>query len=209
VLGNDVLKIDLSDVDPRRLARGEWEEVVYIGILLIRVAKDVGMLDADAFDIIDLDPDATSSQINSQAASDSFVSSPVSRSPPRLPPRSLQRKGAHASVHTTHFSSPLSLATDGETSLGSRKRPPRPPEKESTPPPSTRKPTYMTLRHPSSPPKPTHIESYESSICSCDFVEDMTVSTVNCYCEIHGPEVGQSVLGPNVDDARLSLRTKR
>jgi len=45
VFENDLLQMDvgLSDVDPRRLARGEWDEVVFVGELLCWVANKVGL----------------------------------------------------------------------------------------------------------------------------------------------------------------------
>lgn len=46
VLGNDILQTDvgLSDVDPRRLARGEWDEVVFVGGLLCWLGHKLGFL---------------------------------------------------------------------------------------------------------------------------------------------------------------------
>lgn len=46
VLENDVLGQDvgLSDVDPRRLARGEWDECIFVGELLCWLGRTMGML---------------------------------------------------------------------------------------------------------------------------------------------------------------------
>ncbi|KZV64762.1 hypothetical protein PENSPDRAFT_690473 [Peniophora sp. CONT] len=46
VLENDVIKQDvgLSDIDPRRLAAGEWDETVFIGELLVWLGKQMGFL---------------------------------------------------------------------------------------------------------------------------------------------------------------------
>lgn len=46
VLEGDVIQMDvgLSDVDPRRLAAGEWDEVVFIGQLLCWLGKTTGLL---------------------------------------------------------------------------------------------------------------------------------------------------------------------
>ncbi|TRM60560.1 hypothetical protein BD626DRAFT_504477 [Schizophyllum amplum] len=50
VLESDVLKTDVgfSNVDPRRLARGEWDEVVYVGELLCSIGELVGLLPQQA-----------------------------------------------------------------------------------------------------------------------------------------------------------------
>ncbi|KAA1469641.1 hypothetical protein DENSPDRAFT_773529 [Dentipellis sp. KUC8613] len=50
VLENDVIGIDvgLSDVDPRRLAVGTWDEVVFIGKLLCWLGKQMGLLQTQA-----------------------------------------------------------------------------------------------------------------------------------------------------------------
>jgi hypothetical protein len=46
VLENDVLQMDvgLSEVDPRKLAVGEWDEVVFVGELLCWLGKQRGLL---------------------------------------------------------------------------------------------------------------------------------------------------------------------
>ncbi|GBE83092.1 hypothetical protein SCP_0501380 [Sparassis crispa] len=46
VLENDILRMDvgLSDVDPRKLAAGDWDEVVYVGELLCWLGKLTGLL---------------------------------------------------------------------------------------------------------------------------------------------------------------------
>ncbi|CAG8781301.1 9715_t:CDS:2, partial [Acaulospora colombiana] len=59
VLGSDVLQRDLSSIDPRRLARGEFKEVAYVGGLLVQVAKQSGMLSQDQEEIIDVDPNSS------------------------------------------------------------------------------------------------------------------------------------------------------
>ena len=50
VLETDILQRDLglSNVDPRRLAEGEWDEVVFVGELLCWVARRIGLLDVNA-----------------------------------------------------------------------------------------------------------------------------------------------------------------
>ncbi|CAG7851143.1 SubName: Full=Uncharacterized protein {ECO:0000313/EMBL:CCA73741.1} [Serendipita indica DSM 11827] len=53
VLGNDVLQVDLSSMDPRRVSEGEWEELVYVGELLITASKNLGLLGEDQ--IVDAD----------------------------------------------------------------------------------------------------------------------------------------------------------
>jgi hypothetical protein len=45
VLESDIVKVDvgLSNVDPGRLANGEWEEVVFVGEVLCRVGRRLGV----------------------------------------------------------------------------------------------------------------------------------------------------------------------
>jgi len=62
VLGNDVLGVDLSQVDPRKLARGEWDECVYVGGLLVHVAKKEGLMGDDEA-IVDVDPEVSVSDV--------------------------------------------------------------------------------------------------------------------------------------------------
>jgi len=62
VLGNDVLGVDLSQVDPRKLARGEWDECVYVGGLLVHVAKKEGLMGDDEA-IVDIDPEVSVSDV--------------------------------------------------------------------------------------------------------------------------------------------------
>lgn len=72
VLGNDLLEMDLSDIDPRRLARGELEEVEYVSRLLILVAKQAGMLGADETEIVE--PNRTPQTRPKLSPDDSLVS---------------------------------------------------------------------------------------------------------------------------------------
>jgi len=59
VLENDVLGLDvgLSDVDPRHLAAGVWEEVVFIGELLCWLGKKTGLLDTEDGVVDDRSPE--------------------------------------------------------------------------------------------------------------------------------------------------------
>ena len=62
VLANDILGVDLSQVDPRKLARGEWEECVYVGGLLVHVAKKEGLMGGEEA-IVDIDPGVSVSDV--------------------------------------------------------------------------------------------------------------------------------------------------
>ena len=62
VLANDVLGVDLSQVDPRKLARGEWDECVYVGGLLVHVAMKEGLMGDDEA-IVDIDPEVSVSEV--------------------------------------------------------------------------------------------------------------------------------------------------
>ncbi|KZV95263.1 hypothetical protein EXIGLDRAFT_735563 [Exidia glandulosa HHB12029] len=76
VLEADVLQeeIGLSEVDPRRLANGEWEEVVCVGRVLVWVARRMGYL-------------ASSSSSNPPSPSLVHPPSPKPRRPPMHGPR--------------------------------------------------------------------------------------------------------------------------
>ena len=64
VLANYILGVDLSRVDPRKLAGGEWEECVYVyvGGLLVHVAKKEGLMGGDEA-IVDIDPEVSVSDV--------------------------------------------------------------------------------------------------------------------------------------------------
>lgn len=49
VLETDILdsEVDLSEIDPRRLADGEWDEVFYIGELLCWIGRKMGLVDTE------------------------------------------------------------------------------------------------------------------------------------------------------------------
>ena len=78
VLETDVLnsEVDLSEIDPRRLADGEWEEVYYIGELLCWIGRKMGLIDTEGR----LDASASSS---SRRFSNASPLQPTSR--PRSP----------------------------------------------------------------------------------------------------------------------------
>ncbi|KAG8749242.1 hypothetical protein FRC14_001581, partial [Serendipita sp. 396] len=76
VLGMDVLEMDLSNIDPQRLAEGDWDEVVYVGGLLVTVAQQQGLLTAE--EIIDLDPNSSISQVASESSLFARVAAPTS-----------------------------------------------------------------------------------------------------------------------------------
>jgi hypothetical protein len=179
-----------------------------MGILLVRVAKGVGMLEADGFNIIDLDPDATSSQFASEASFKLSLFPSVSRTPSPPPARVPNIKPSRSTAQVTDLTSSPPLPSTGNTSNGRKRRNPRPPENESTPPSSTRKPSYMTYRPLASPPKPTQIQPTDISICSCAFGEDLTASTVHCHCEIHGSDDGRSDPDTSVDESHLNWRNQ-
>jgi hypothetical protein len=43
ILGDDILKVDLGGVDPKRLASGEMEECVFVGKVLVEIARELGV----------------------------------------------------------------------------------------------------------------------------------------------------------------------
>src|SRR5258708_153483 len=62
VLANDVLGVDLSQIDPRKLARGEWDECVYVGGLLVHIARKEGLMGDDEA-IVDIDPEVSINEV--------------------------------------------------------------------------------------------------------------------------------------------------
>ncbi|KJA29566.1 hypothetical protein HYPSUDRAFT_31487 [Hypholoma sublateritium FD-334 SS-4] len=66
VLETDVLdsEVDLSEIDPRRLADGEWDEVFYIGELLCWIGRKMGLVDTKGR----VGPSASSSRVLSNAS---------------------------------------------------------------------------------------------------------------------------------------------
>ncbi|KAF4604224.1 hypothetical protein EYR40_001406 [Pleurotus pulmonarius] len=65
---NEVLPVDvcLSDVDPRRLAKGEWEEVKFVGELFVWLGKKLGYIPGGASD----DQAASSEDANARCGRD-------------------------------------------------------------------------------------------------------------------------------------------
>ena len=90
VLTNDILGVDLSQVDPhpRKLSRGEWNECVYIGGLLVHVAKREGFMVDEA--IVEVDPEVSVSDVLEEEA--------VSEGLPRALPLSTTRAGITTAV---------------------------------------------------------------------------------------------------------------
>ncbi|KIM26562.1 hypothetical protein M408DRAFT_330519 [Serendipita vermifera MAFF 305830] len=196
VLGNDILKLDLSDIEPRRLARGEWEEVVYVGTLLVRVAKQVGVLEVDAIDIIDSNPDITTEQAFSKAQNKQFTS-PNTRLKPSfsLPTTAISKQARPPPTAPP----PIHSTPPKRGQIATERSAPRPPARESTPPPTVRKTLYMGHRPAASPSTFALEPSIDGSVCSCAFEEDVTGSTAHCHCEVHGSETETSAFDTSAD----------
>lgn len=81
VLETDVVNEDigLSDIDPRRLAAGEWEEVVFVAKLLCWLGKQAGLLPSKQNSSASL-PRRPSSAADESTESRGFVTSPSTRS---------------------------------------------------------------------------------------------------------------------------------
>jgi hypothetical protein len=81
VLETDVVNEDigLSDIDPRRLAAGEWEEVVFIAKLLCWLGKQTGLLPSRHNSSATL-PRGPSSAADGTAESRGSITSPSTRS---------------------------------------------------------------------------------------------------------------------------------
>ena len=81
VLETDVVNEDigLSDIDPRRLAAGEWEEVIFIAKLLCWLGKQTGLLPSKHNSSVGL-PRGLSSTADESAESRGSITSPSTRS---------------------------------------------------------------------------------------------------------------------------------
>jgi hypothetical protein len=113
VLANDVLGVDLSQLDPHKLARGEWDECVYVGGLLVHVAKLMG--DDEA--IVDVDPEVSVSEVLEEEG--------ISESLPRVlpwstPPPSTTRGRSEAGSPVTGMSTTKAEST---TAVGEGRNP--------------------------------------------------------------------------------------
>ncbi|KAG8846419.1 hypothetical protein FRB91_000831 [Serendipita sp. 411] len=183
VLGMDVLEMDLSNIDPQRLAEGDWDEVVYVGGLLVTVAQQQGLLTAE--EIIDLDPNSSISQVASESSLFGITTAKdpdrTIEAPPRIPVEFskveiVNRRGGL-------ISEPINSSTR-RPAPSSSTRSSRLPERESTPPPTSpqiaRKSPYMTHRTPQS--SFVSQSSMECSVCSCAGDLDHTSSTIHCVC---------------------------
>ncbi|KAG8772763.1 hypothetical protein FRC15_002521, partial [Serendipita sp. 397] len=183
VLGMDVLEMDLSNIDPQRLAEGDWDEVVYVGGLLVTVAQQQGLLTAE--EIIDLDPNSSISQVASESSLFGITTAKdpnrTIEAPPQIPVEFskveiVNRRGGL-------INEPINSSTR-RPAPSSSTRSSRLPERESTPPPTSpqiaRKSPYMTHRTPES--SFVSQSSMECSVCSCAGDLDHTLSTIHCVC---------------------------
>jgi len=122
VLENDVLgqDIGLSDVDPRRLAQGAWEEVVFVGESLCWLGRNMGLLQPDSSFTSERPPEKTSQSSDHSHASGSCgptrTISPSTRSTLTNSMNSdLSMDGADDDTQTTVPSTAISMADPGET----------------------------------------------------------------------------------------------
>jgi hypothetical protein len=193
VLGNDVLREDLSAIDPRRVAQGEWEEIKYVGKLLLLVAKRVGLLGVD--EIVDLDPNQSFGKINQdisllsdisslqlQPEDTSIFSSPLASNHPLHSPLPTPKQ-------TNPHYTPTELLQPHSTP---RLRSSRPngshiPERQSTPPLEMKKPN---ARLPSQSLRSRYeAPSVNASVCTCTLDLDETKTTMHCHCDVHDSHV--------------------
>jgi hypothetical protein len=190
VLGNDILREDLSAIDPRQVAQGDQEEIKYVGKLLLLVAKRVGLLGVD--EIVDLDPNQSFSKNNQdpsllsdisslqlQPEDTSIFSSPLASNHPLhspLPP--LRQTNSHytpAELLQLHSTPILRSSRPNGTHI---------PERQSTPPLEMKKPNARLLRSYHEAP------SVDASVCTCTLDLDETKTSMHCHCDVHDSHVG-------------------
>ncbi|KZT09217.1 uncharacterized protein LAESUDRAFT_756860 [Laetiporus sulphureus 93-53] len=149
VLGGDVIQRDvgLSKVDPRRLARGAWEEVVFVGELLCWLARLKGIIPADTS--ADLAVEDLPAPLRRRAGESHGLMRAHTRS------GSLSTRSTMTSVNDSHPSSSRTGLIDSDTtdtSLGSEPllQPPQPRAHElvtPSPPPSSYRPSRPRCIH--------------------------------------------------------------
>jgi hypothetical protein len=194
VLGNDVLREDLSAIDPRRVAQGEREEIMYVGKLLLLVAKRVGLLGVD--EIVDLDPNQSFSKINQDASllseisslqlqpeDTSIFSSPLAPNHPLYSPLPTPKQA------NSHYA-PTELLRPPSTPILRSSRPNglHIPERQSTPPLEMKKPNARIS--PQSLRNRPEAPSVNTSVCTCTLDLDETRTTMHCHCDVHDSHVG-------------------
>jgi len=110
ILRNDVLQMDagLSDVDPRKLAAGGLDEVVFVGELLCWLAKQRGLLPPETVETLqDVEDSSVLPKLRTRARS--------------LSTRSTVTNSAHTnlSIQSTNHNSDTTIVTDSDSSGGS------------------------------------------------------------------------------------------
>ena len=177
VLESDIVKMDvgLSSVDPRRLANGEWEEVVFVGEVLCWVGMRLGLIEC-----LDDDNDELEHAVQSDEESDVHINRPYSPSPSAM---SITTKRTNT---VSNFS--LHRHTESNTSMNLSDAPPG----SSTPvqPPPIRPPHLIPH---TSPPRCIHEMLSPSIVLSPDI--DNTFSELSyCTClETELPDQSQNL----------------
>jgi hypothetical protein len=112
VLEHDVLQMDvgLSDVDPRKLALGEWDEVVFVGELLCWLGKKRGILPPETVETLrEIEDSSALPKMQRQRAP-----SPSTRS------TATDSANTDLSMQSTQFNnSDTTIMTDSSSSIGS------------------------------------------------------------------------------------------
>ncbi|CCA73741.1 hypothetical protein PIIN_07696 [Serendipita indica DSM 11827] len=183
VLGNDVLQVDLSSMDPRRVSEGEWEELVYVGELLITASKNLGLLGEDQ--IVDADSQVSYSLDDVDNSTYSNLS--ALKIDTRDNSRST-RSQASLTSPTKHTLANRSTLTPRSPNQTMKPTSSRLPERQSTPPPT---PLVVSPRA----AKRNQLSNYDysaQSVCTCAHQEDLTSSTMHCHCDLHSGIDGAS-----------------
>jgi len=99
--------VDLSQVDPRKLARGEWDERVYVGGLLVHVAKKEGLMGDDEV-IVVIDPEVP---VNDVLDEEGISGGLPTLLPWSTPPPSVTRGRSWAGTHAAGMSTTRARST--------------------------------------------------------------------------------------------------
>lgn len=168
VLENDVLGIDvgLSELDPRRLADGEWDEVVYVGELLVWLARKLKVMKSE-------EDEGRADEAGEKGQGD-------------VPARGHERSpSTHSTVTNsaqTNLSMEESRANHSDTSVSS--------ESTTTPPIRRRPPRCIHEVEEPSFIIPSH--STSNSSMEGESTEPLTDNESYCHCPTESPPVSRN-----------------
>lgn len=199
VLANDVLNVDLSQVDPRRLANGEWDEVIYIARILVHVARRSRLMGDDEA-IVDVDPDLTSV---TQVLEDDML---AERLPLQMTPSISSRPSGSPTRVDEQSSWRTALVHHGsERSTGTRRLSVTETNSNDLPRHNSTSSSFMTHRPPVSPQRP-----FRPRADMADASWEQSADLCGCAGPVTGPRAPLSITRqPPLSDSSASTKTSR